>query len=74
MPTAARRLPCWSEARAAYPISLHGVGLSLGSAVGLDPWHLDRLARLVERIEPVRVSDHASFARAPRRGSAGRRT
>jgi uncharacterized protein (UPF0276 family) len=55
------------EARAHYPVSLHGVGLSLGSAVGLDDWHLDRLARLVERIEPVRISDHASFARAPRR-------
>jgi len=48
-----------------YPVSLHGVGLSLGSAVGLDPWHLDRLAALVRRIDPVRVSDHASFARAP---------
>lgn len=55
------------EAREHYPVSLHGVGLSLGSAVGLDPWHLDRLARLVEHIEPVRVSDHASFARAPAR-------
>lgn len=53
------------EARSHYDVSLHGVGLSLGSAVGLDPWHLDQLARLVERIEPVRVSDHASFARAP---------
>jgi uncharacterized protein (UPF0276 family) len=53
------------QGRAHYPISLHGVGLSLGSAVGLDPWHLDRLAWLVERIDPVRVSDHASFARAP---------
>lgn len=49
--------------RARYPISLHGVGLSLGSAAGIDPWHLDRLAELVERIDPVRVSDHASFAR-----------
>jgi len=48
-----------------YPVSLHGVGLALGSAVGLDPWHLDRLAALVQRIDPVRVSDHASFARAP---------
>ena len=47
-----------------YPISLHGVGLSLGSAVGLDDWHLAQLARLVERTDPVRVSDHASFARA----------
>jgi uncharacterized protein (UPF0276 family) len=48
-----------------YPISLHGVGLALGSAVGLDAWHLDRLAALVQRIQPVRVSDHACFARAP---------
>lgn len=54
------------EAREHYPVSLHGVGLSLGSAAGLDPWHLDRLARLAERIEPERVSDHASFARAPK--------
>ena len=54
------------DARALYPVSLHGVGLALGSAAGLDPWHLDRLARLVERIEPVRVSDHACFARAAR--------
>jgi uncharacterized protein len=53
-------------ARDCWPVSLHGVGLSLGSAVGLDDWHLDRLARLVQRIEPVRVSDHACFARAPR--------
>jgi len=50
-------------AREHYPISLHGVGLSLGSACGLDPWHLDRLAALVARVDPVRVSDHASFAR-----------
>ncbi|RZK99275.1 MAG: DUF692 domain-containing protein [Rubrivivax sp.] len=49
--------------RAHYPVSLHGVGLSLGSACGLDPVHLDKLARLVERIDPVRVSDHACFAR-----------
>nr|WP_316639382.1 DUF692 domain-containing protein [uncultured Roseateles sp.] len=53
------------EAREHYDISLHGVGLSLGSAMGLDDWHLDRLAELVVEIEPVRVSDHASFARVP---------
>ena len=47
-----------------YPISLHGVGLSLGSATGLDDWHLDQLARLTEQIDPIRVSDHASFARS----------
>jgi uncharacterized protein len=55
------------SARAHYEVSLHGVGLALGSAAGLDPWHLDQLARLVERVDPVRVSDHACFARAPRR-------
>ena len=54
-------------ARERWPVSLHGVGLALGSAAGLDDRHLDRLARLVRRIDPVRVSDHASFARAPRR-------
>jgi uncharacterized protein (UPF0276 family) len=54
-------------ARERWPVSLHGVGLSLGSAIGLDEGHLQRLATLVERIDPVRVSDHASFARAPRR-------
>jgi uncharacterized protein len=50
-------------ARAHYPISLHGVGLSLGSVQGIDDWHLDQLARLVQRIDPIRVSDHACFAR-----------
>lgn len=55
------------EARENWPVSLHGVGLALGSAAGLDPWHLDRLAALVQRIQPQRVSDHACFARAPRR-------
>jgi hypothetical protein len=54
------------RAREHYAVSLHGVGLALGSAVGLDPWHLERLALLARAIEPVRVSDHASFARAPR--------
>lgn len=49
--------------RALYPISLHGVGLALGSATGLDDWHLDQLAHLVKQIEPIRVSDHACFAR-----------
>jgi uncharacterized protein len=52
------------EARSCYGLSLHGVGLGLGSAAGLDDVHLDRLARLVARTQPLRVSDHASFARA----------
>jgi hypothetical protein len=48
--------------RADYPVSCHGVGLSLGSASGLDRRHLDKLARLVERIEPVLVSEHLCWA------------
>lgn len=53
------------QVRADHAVSLHGVGLALGSACGLDVRHLDQLAALVARIEPVRVSDHACFARAP---------
>ncbi|MFG6413384.1 DUF692 domain-containing protein [Roseateles sp. DC23W] len=49
--------------REAYELSLHGVGLALGSAVGLDAGHLDKLARLVDRVQPRWVSDHACFAR-----------
>lgn len=41
-----------------YPLSLHGVGLSLGSADDLRAAHLDKLARLVERVEPALVSEH----------------
>jgi len=51
--------------RARCNVSLHGVGLGLGSAVGVDVHHLARLVELVARVEPMRVSDHACFARAP---------
>jgi len=58
------------RSREHYDVSLHGVGLALGSAAGVDEWHLDRLERLVRRIEPARVSDHACFARAPQASGA----
>ena len=45
-----------------YAISLHGVGLSLGSADGLDEDHLSRIAALVKRIDPAAVSDHVSWS------------
>jgi uncharacterized protein (UPF0276 family) len=41
-----------------YPVSLHGVGLGLGSAVPLDQEHLSRIVDLVERIEPILISEH----------------
>lgn len=49
--------------RASYPISLHAVGLSLGSADGIDREHLDRLRRLIDRIDPMLVSDHLAWSR-----------
>lgn len=55
--------PRYLEAiRRYYPISLHGVGLSLGSADGVDPAHLSRVRKLVERIAPGLVSEHLSWS------------
>jgi len=48
--------------RADYPLSLHGVGLSLGSADPLDREHVRRLARLSRRVEPTLVSEHLSWS------------
>jgi len=48
--------------RSRYAISLHGVGLSLGSADGLDEEHLARIAALVRRLDPAAVSDHVSWS------------
>jgi uncharacterized protein (UPF0276 family) len=48
--------------RADYPISLHGVGLSLGSADELDYQYLRKLKDLIARIEPGLVSEHLSWS------------
>ncbi|HET7341828.1 MAG TPA: DUF692 domain-containing protein [Methylomirabilota bacterium] len=45
-----------------YPLSVHGVGLSLGSAEGLDGRHLERLAALAERLQPALVSEHLAWS------------
>lgn len=53
----------WLEAiRADWDFSVHGVGLSLGSAEGICPDHLRRLKAVVERYQPALVSEHVSFA------------
>lgn len=44
-----------------YPISLHGVGLGIGTANGISELHLRKLKRLVERIQPALVSEHLSW-------------
>ncbi|MES2149075.1 MAG: DUF692 family multinuclear iron-containing protein [Pseudomonadota bacterium] len=46
------------QLRCDYPISLHGVGLGLGSARGFPDAHLERVRKLVERVEPFLVSEH----------------
>ena len=49
------------QLRRDYPVSLHGVGLGLGSARGFSDAHLERVAALVEAIAPVLVSEHLSW-------------
>ena len=55
--------PAWLErVRAGYEVSVHGVGLSLGSVDPLDQGHLARLETLVARCEPELVSEHLSWS------------
>lgn len=51
-----------AEVRALYPLSLHGVGLSLGSTDALDRVHLAELARVVRDFDPAFVSEHLAWA------------
>lgn len=48
--------------RERYPLSIHGVGLSLGGAGLLDEAHLARLAALVARYEPQAISEHLAWS------------
>ncbi|MBI5718775.1 MAG: DUF692 domain-containing protein [Burkholderiales bacterium] len=45
-----------------YPLSLHGVGLSIGGAEPLDEGHLDRLAALIDRYQPASFSEHLAWS------------
>ena len=49
------------RARADYPLSLHGVGLGLGSVDGVDREHLARVRHAIARFEPALVSEHACW-------------
>jgi uncharacterized protein (UPF0276 family) len=53
---------CLEALRRDIPISLHGVGLSLGSAEGLDQTHLDRIRQVAECIEPDLMSEHIAWS------------
>ena len=50
------------ELRELYPISLHGVGLSLGRADNLNHGHLIELKQLVDEVDPLFVSEHLSWS------------
>ena len=60
-------LAALARIRADYPLSLHGVGMSLGSADALDRSHVEKLRTLIARIEPALVSEHLCWS-----GVAGR--
>lgn len=52
------------QLRRDYPLSLHGVGLSLGSVDPLDPTHLTKLKQLADRYQPALISDHLCWTSA----------
>ena len=55
-------LAALERVRADYPLSLHGVGMSLGSTDPLDVAHVAKLRRLADRIEPWCVSEHLCWS------------
>ena len=58
------RLEQLRRVRDSYPLSLHGVGASLGGPAPPDPEHLAAVRRLVDEFEPELVSEHAVWSRA----------
>lgn len=51
-----------SRMREQFPLSVHGVGLSIGSENGIDAVHLSRLKSVVERYQPEQVSEHLAWS------------
>jgi uncharacterized protein (UPF0276 family) len=58
-----RPLDILDRVRDRYPVALHGVSMSIGSADGLNVNHLSNLKKLVDRIQPLFVSDHLCWTR-----------
>ena len=51
-----------TRVREKWPLSIHGVGLSIGAEDGLDPLHLKRICELVNRYEPAEFSEHLAWS------------
>jgi uncharacterized protein (UPF0276 family) len=58
------RIACLERIRAQFPLSLHGVGASLGGTDPLDSEHLAKLERAVRRFQPMLISEHLSWSSA----------
>ena len=56
------RIKALEAIRRDYPLSCHGVGLSLGSHDGLDRAHLGRLKAMFDRFQPALVSEHMAWS------------
>lgn len=50
--------------KAHFPLVVHGLDLSIGSAEGIDPAYFDKLARVIARVDPPWWSEHLCFTRA----------
>ena len=59
-----------SKVSALYPLSFHCVGLSLGSACGLNQKHLGNIKNLLDRFNPLLFSDHLSWSDSASSGTA----
>lgn len=57
-----RRWSCLEAVAEYYPLSFHGIGLSLGSSDPVDLKHLSQLKALVDHFDPIAVSDHLSWS------------
>lgn len=62
MDTGGRPLQVLEKVRERYPIALHGTALSIGSVDPLNISYLERLKRLVDRVNPFVVSDHLCWS------------
>lgn len=57
-----RPLEMLLKVRSQYPVALHGVALSIGSDQGLNPSYLKKLKKLIDRVDPIIVSDHLCWS------------
>lgn len=64
MVSGGRPLAVLDQVRSHYPVAMHGVSMSIGSAEGLNPDYLRRLRALADRVEPLWVSDHLCWTGA----------